>query len=116
MAIKEVKKHNATTRSTPPSKWVVNAHDTDPQHDEEPTENPTSDPNPPKSPVDNDLAHNEPCEPFTLDDSTLEHLMDAYSPPLLYQQNTSMMCLNTLPPIMCLSLIGEAMVDLLAQM
>ena len=30
VAIKELKKHNATTRSTPPPKWAVNTHDTDP--------------------------------------------------------------------------------------
>ena len=30
MAIKEHKKHNATTRSTPPPKRAVNTHDTDP--------------------------------------------------------------------------------------
>ena len=33
VAIKELKKHNATTRSTPPPKRVVNTHDTDPHHD-----------------------------------------------------------------------------------
>ena len=35
---------------------------------------------PPDSPVDPDLDNTEPCEAFTFDDSTLEHLMDAYSP------------------------------------
>ena len=30
VAIKELKKHNATTRSTPPPKRAVNTHDTDP--------------------------------------------------------------------------------------
>ena len=80
VAIKEHKKHNVTTRSTMPPKRAVNTRDTDPQPDESPTETPTSDPNPPDSPVDNDLDTNEPCEAFTFDDSTLEHLMDAYSP------------------------------------
>ena len=41
---------------------------------------PTSDPTPPDSPVDTDLDNTEPCEAFTFDDSTLEHLMDAYPP------------------------------------
>ena len=35
VAIKELKKHNATTRSTPPPKRAVNTHDTDP-HPEHP--------------------------------------------------------------------------------
>ena len=61
VAIKELKKHNATTRSTPPPKRAVNTHDTD-------------------SPADPDLDNTEPCEAFTFDDSTLEHIMDTYSP------------------------------------
>ena len=90
---KELKKHNATTRSTPPPKWAVNTHDTDPKPDEYPTEIPTSETPPPDSPVDNDLDNAEPCEPFTLDDSTLEHLIKPYPPPpLLYQQNTHLSC------------------------
>ena len=44
VAIKELKKHNATTRSTPPPKRTVNTHDTDPQPDDSPTETPTGDP------------------------------------------------------------------------
>ena len=106
VTIKELKKHNVTTRSTPPPKWAVNTHDTDPQPDETPTETPTSDP-PSRFPVDNDLDNNEPCEAFTLDDTTLEHLMDAYSPITLSTKPTS---------IMGLSSIGEPMVDFLAQM
>ena len=80
MAIKELKKHNATTRSTPPPKRAVNTHATDPQPEDSSTETPTSDPPPPDSPVDNDMDNNKPCEAFTFDDSTLEHLMDVYSP------------------------------------
>ena len=116
MAIKELKKHNASTRSTPPPKRAVNTHDTDPQPDQTPTETPTSDPTPPESPVDTDLDNTEPCEAFTFDDSTLEHLMDAYPPLTLSTKPTSIMRLNTLPPIMGLLLIGEPMVALLAQM
>ena len=37
-------------------------------------------PPPPESPADPDLDNNEPCEAFTFDDSTLEHIMDTYSP------------------------------------
>ena len=35
VAIKELKNHNASTRSSPPPKWAVNTHDTD-AHLEEP--------------------------------------------------------------------------------
>ena len=61
---------------------------------------------PPDSPVDPDLDTTEPCEAFTFDDSTLEHLMDAYSPSYSVIKHTSIMCLNILPPIMGLLLIG----------
>ena len=80
MAIKELKKHNATSRSTPPPKRTVNTHDTDPHPEHPPTDTPTGDPTPSDSPVDADLDNTEPCEAFTFDDCTLEHLMDAYSP------------------------------------
>ena len=80
MAIKELKKHNATTRSTPPHKRAVNTHNTDPHSEQPPTETPTGDPTPPDSPPDHDLDNTEPCDAFTFDDSTLEHIMDTYSP------------------------------------
>ena len=80
VAIKELKKHNATTRSTPPPTRAVNTHDTNPHPDQTPTETPTGDPTPPDSPADPDLDNTEPCEAFTFDDSTLEHIMDTYSP------------------------------------
>ena len=107
VAIKDLKKHNATTRPTPPPKRAVNTHDTDPQPEHPPTDTPTGDPYPPDSPVDHDLD--------TFDDSTFEHLMDAYSHLTLSIKPTSIMCLNILPPIMGLVLIGEPMVALLAQ-
>ena len=44
VAIKELKMHNATTRSTPPPKRSVNTHDTDPQPEQKPTDTPNSDP------------------------------------------------------------------------
>ena len=52
VAIKELKKHNATTRSTPPPKRTVNTHDTDPHPEKTPTDTPTGDPSPrfPSSP------------------------------------------------------------------
>ena len=80
MAIKKLKKHDATTRSTPPPIRAVNTHDTDPHPEHPPTEIPTGDPTPPDSPADLDLDNTEPCEAFTFDDSTLEHIMDTYAP------------------------------------
>ena len=80
VAIKELKKHNATTRSTPPPNRSVNTHDTDPLPEHPPADTPTGDPTPPDSPADPDLYNTEPCEAFTFDDSTLEHIMDTYSP------------------------------------
>ena len=71
VAIKELKKHDATPRSTPPPKRAVNMHDTDPHPDHPPTDTPTGDLNPPDSPADPDLDNTEPCEPFTFDDSTV---------------------------------------------
>ena len=92
MAIKELKKHNATTRSTPPPKRAVNTHDTDPQPKQKPTEFPTSDPTPPDTPADTDLDNTEPCEAFTFDDSTLLASHGCLSPLLLCQQNPHLSC------------------------
>ena len=80
VAIKELKKHNATTRSTPPPKRAVNTHDTDAHPEYTPTDTPTGDPTPEDSPADPDLDNTEPCEAFNFDESTLEHIMDTYSP------------------------------------
>ena len=80
VAIKELKKHNATTRSTPPPKRAVNTHATDPHPEHPPTDTPTGYPTPPEPPADPDLDNSEPCEAFTFDDSTLEHIMDTYCP------------------------------------
>ena len=46
VAIKERKKHNATTRSSPPPKTAVNTNDTDPHTDHPPTDNSIGDPTP----------------------------------------------------------------------
>ena len=59
---------------------AVNTHDTNPHPEQATTDTPTGDPTSPDSAVDPDLDNTEPCEAFTFDDSTLEHLMDAYSP------------------------------------
>ena len=80
VAIKELKRHNATTRSTAPPKRAVNTHDTHPHPEHPPTDTQTGAPTPPESPVDPDLGNTKSCEAFTFEDSTLEHLMDAYSP------------------------------------
>ena len=87
VAIKELKKHNATTRSTPPPKRAINTHGTDPNPEQPPTDTPTGDPTPLESPADPDLDNTEPCEAFTFDDSTLEHIMDTYSPSYSINKN-----------------------------
>ena len=64
VAIKELKKHNATTRSTTPPKRAVNTHDTDPHPEHPPTDTPKgypTPPPPPDSPADPDLDNTEPC-------------------------------------------------------
>ena len=66
-------------------KGSVNTHDTDPSPEQPRTDTPIGDPNPPpppppESPAVPDLDNTEPCEAFTFDDSTLEHIMDTYSP------------------------------------
>ena len=46
VAIKDLKKHNANTRSTTPPKRAVNTHDTEPHPEHPPTDTPTDDPTP----------------------------------------------------------------------
>ena len=115
VAIKELKKHNATTRSTPPPKRAVNTHDTDPSPEQLPTDTPTGDPTPPpQSPLQ------------TLIWTTLNHVKPSplMTPPLstswipilpltLSIKPTSIMYLNTLLLTMGPLLIGEPMVALL---
>ena len=55
-----------------------------------PTDTPTDYPTPPDSPADPDLDNTEPCEAFTFDDSTIEHIMDTYSPS--FSINTTHIC------------------------
>ena len=116
VAIKKLKKHNATTRSTPPTKRAVNTHATDPHPEHPPTDTPSG-----------DLTLQIQLQ--TLIWTTLSHVKPSplMTPPLstswipippltLSIKLTSIMCLNILPPIMGLLLIGEPMVALLAQM
>ena len=42
-----------------------------------PSDTPAGDPTTSDSPADPDLDNTEPCEAFTFDDSTLEHIMDS---------------------------------------
>ena len=81
VAIKELKKHNATTRSPPPPPpslppkgLLIPMTQTLP-----PSIHPLT---LPQSPADTDLDNTEPCEAFTFDDSTLEHIIFSL---LLYQ-------------------------------
>ena len=105
-----------TSPTLPSPKRAVNTHDTDPSHEQPPTDTPTGDPTPPESPADPDLDNNAPCEDFTFDDSTLEHIVDTYSPLTLSIKPTSIMSLNT--PLLNRGplLIGELMVALLVLM
>ena len=124
VAIKELKKHNATTRSTPPPKRAVNTHDTDPHPEHPPTETPTGDPTPPPPPPPppqlpmqtmiwttlNPVRHSSSMTPPLSTSWTPIH------PLTLSIKPTSIMCLNTPLLIMDLLLIGEPMVALLALM
>ena len=107
MAIKVLNKHNATTRSTPPPKTTVNTHDTDPYPEHPPTDTHTGDPTPPCSPADPDLDNTEPCEAFTFDDSTLEHIMGTYSPSYSVNKTHIYHVSKHSSPIMGLLLMGR---------
>ena len=116
VAIKELKKHNATTRSTPPPKRAVNTHDTDP-HPEHP---PLTLPQviqplqiPPQPLIWTTL---NPVKPSPLMTPPLSTSWIPIPPLNLSIKPTSIMCLHTLLPIMGLLLTGEPMVALLAQM
>ena len=105
VAIKELKKRNATTRSTPPPKRAVNTHDTDPHPENPPPDTPTGDPSPQDSPVDPDLD-NTHVKPSPLMTPPLSTSWMPIPPLTLSIKPTSIMCLNMLPPIMGLLLIG----------
>ena len=110
VAIKELKKHNATTTSNPPPKRAVNTHDTDPSPEHPPTETPTGDPTP-QIPLQTLIwiALN-PVKPSPLMTPPLSTSWIPILPLTLSIKPTSTMCLNTLLLTMGLLLIGEPMV------
>ena len=58
----------------------ANLHDITPPEDKEPTSTPNEYPPSEQIPSSEpDLDNSEPCGSFTLDDSTMEHLLDHYS-------------------------------------
>ena len=109
VAIKELKKHNATTRSTPPPKRAVNTHDpplTLPQVIQ-PLQIPL------QTLIWTTLI---PVKPLPLTTPPLSTSWIPIPPLTLSIKPTSIMCQNTLLPNMGLLLIGEPMVALLDQM
>ena len=109
VAIKELKKHNATTRSTPPPKRAVNTHDTDPHHEPPPLTLP-QEIQPPQMPLQTLIWTTlHPVKPSPLMTPPLSTSWIHIPPPTLSIKPTSIMCLNTLLPIMGLLLIGEPM-------
>ena len=113
VAIKELKKHNATTRSTPPPKRAVNTHDTDPHPEHPPTDTPTGDPTPPDSLQTLIWTTLNPVRHSTLMTPPLSISWTPIPPLTLSIKPTSIMCLNT--PLLTMGplLIGEPMVALL---
>ena len=116
VAIKELKKHNATTRSNPPPKRAVNTHDRDPH----PYQPPLTLPQviqPLQIPLQTLIWTTlSPVKPSPLMTPPLSTSWIPIPPLTLSIKPTSNMCLNTLLPIMGLLLIGEPIVALLAQM
>ena len=116
VAIKELKKYNATTRSTPPHKRAVNTHDTDLPSEHPPTDTPTGDPTP-QIPLQTLIWTTlNPVRPSPFMTPPLSTSWIPIPPLTLSIKPTSIMCLNTLLPIMDLLLIGEPMVALLDPM
>ena len=116
VAIKELKKHNATTRSTPPPKRAVNTHDTVP-HPEQPPLTLPQVIQPLQIPLQTLIwTILNPVKPSPLMTPPLSTSWTPIPPLTLSIKPTYIMCLNTLLPIMGLLLIGEPMVALLAQM
>ena len=113
VTIKELKKHNTTTRSTPPPKRAVNTHDTDPHPEQTPTETPTGDPTlqiPLQTLIWTTL---NPVRTSPLMTPPLSTSWTPIPPLTLSIKLTSTMCLNTPLLIMDLLLIAEPMVALL---
>ena len=113
MAIKELKKHNATTRSTPPPKRAVNTHDTDPHPEQTPLTLPQVI-QPLQIPLQTLIWTTlNPVKPSPL--MTLPLSTSWTHIPLLTLsiKPTSTMCLNTLLPIMVLLLMDETLLHVL---
>ena len=115
VAIKELKKHNATTRSNPPPKRAVNTHDTDPSPELQPTDTPTGDPDPlpPDSLQTLIWTTLNPVKPSPLMTPPLSTSWIPILPLTISIKPTSTMCLGTLLLTMGHLLIGEPMVALL---
>ena len=113
VAIKELKKHNATTRSTPLPKRVVNTHDTDPDSEHPPLTLPQVI-QPPQIPLQTLIWTTlNPVKPSPLMTPPLSTSWIPIPPLTPSIKPTSIMCLNTLLLIMDRLLIGEPMVALL---
>ena len=113
VAIKELKKHNATTRSTPPPKRAVNTHDTDPHPEHPPPDTPTGDPTlqiPLQTMIWTTL---NPVKHSPLMTSPLSTSWTPIPCLTLSIKPTSIMSLNTPPLILDLLLLGEPIVALL---
>ena len=112
VATKELKKHNATTKSTPPPKRAANTHDTDSSPEQPPTDTPTGDPTPPPQIPLQTLIWTilNPVKPSPLMIPPLSTSWIPILPLTLSIKPTSTMCLNTPLLTMGLLLIGEPMV------
>ena len=107
VAIKELKKHNATTRSTSPPKRAVNTHDTDP-HPEHPPLTLPQGIQPLQIPLQTLIWTTlNPVKPSPLMTPPLSTSWIPIPPLTLSIRPTSIMCLNTLLPIMGLLLMGS---------
>ena len=116
VAIKELKKHNATTRYTPPPKRAVNTHGTDSHLEYPPLKLPQVI-QPLQIPLQTLIWTTlNPVNPSPSMTPPLSTSWTPIPPLTLSIKPTSIMWLNTLLPIMDLLLIGEPVVDLLAQM
>ena len=110
VAIKELKKHNATTRSTPPHNRAVNTHDTDLHSNHPPLTLPQVI-QPLQIPLQTLIWITlNPVMPSPLMIPPMSTSWIPIPPLTLSTKPTSILFLNTLLPIMDLLLIGEPMV------
>ena len=113
VAIKELKKDNVTTSSTPSPKRAINTHDTDPDTEQPPTDTATCDPTP-QIPLQTLICTTlNPVTPSPLMTPPLSTSWIPIPPLTLSIRLTSIMSLN--PPLLFIDflLIGEPMVALL---